>query len=292
MLGTKKQRAMLWLSMVVTPGDPRADEMVEHSGPVATARVWAHTLRGHRVPTPTDIDRVIHRLTTDGIQMIDREHPTWPKGLADLGPHAPLALFIRGDRELLHAPRLTAVVGTRTPTRIGIESARALCDYLVAHEHTLVSGGALGIDAIAHRSALRMGRPTLAVVATGLDRSYPREHTRLFDSIAHCGAVVSERPPGAAVGPWSFLARNRIIAALSHQSVVVECPARSGALSTASHAASLGRDLFAVTYRAHRPENAGSARLIDEWNATPIGPFDSAPDTIDERVWPALGQAI
>jgi len=285
-------RARLWLSMVVQPADAEVGQMVDEIGALRTARALKSHLHMRNLPRASDIDHALHRLQRLGAEMIEPSHPSWPKSLDDLGPHKPLALYVRGNPDLLTGERLTAIVGTRKPSRTGIESATILSERLTANGHTLVSGGALGIDAIAHRAALRAGKPTVAVVATGLDRSYPREHERLFDSIAHWGAVVSERPPGATVGPTSFLARNRLIAALAHQSVVVECPVRSGALSTASHAITLGRDVFAVTYSTPREQNAGGTRLIDEWGASPIGPFDGSVATTQAQLWPPMRQAI
>lgn len=289
---TRNDRARLWLSMVVHPGDAEVGQLVDELGPLRAARVVKNTAKGRLHPIAADVDHALHRLRGLNAQMLYSGHPDWPVGLDDLGPHKPLALFVQGSVEVLSTGRLTGVVGTRKPSRTGIESATLLSDHLVHNGHTLVSGGALGIDAIAHRAALRAGAPTIAVVATGLDRSYPREHERLFGAIATCGALVSERPPGAPVGPTSFLARNRVIAALAHQSVVVECPVRSGALSTASHASALGRDLFTVTYSSVTEHNAGAEKLIEEWGATPIGPFDGSVATTQAHLWPPISQAI
>lgn len=291
-VSVRDYRARLWLSIVTHPGDAEVGQLVDEIGALQAARVIKNRGGARSLPTAADVDHAVHRLHSLGAEILYPGHPGWPSSLDDLGPHKPLALFVQGSAEVLSAGRLTGVVGTRKPSRTGIESATLLSDHLVHNGHTLVSGGALGIDAIAHRAALRAGAPTVAVVATGLDRSYPREHERLFGAISTCGAVVSERPPGAAVGPTSFLSRNRVIAALAHQSVVVECPVRSGALSTASHASALGRDLFAVTYATSREHNAGAERLIDEWGATPIGPFDGSVATTQAHLWPSISQAI
>lgn len=278
--------------MVTHPGDADVGQLVDEIGALRAARVIKDKARGRPFPTAADVDHSLHRLHILRAQMLFPGHPAWPVSLDDLGPHKPLALFVIGKVNVLSQGRLTAVVGTRKPSRTGIESATLLSEHLVHNGHTLVSGGALGVDAIAHRAALRVGAPTIAVVATGLDRSYPREHERLFGAVAQWGAVVSERPPGSPVGPNSFLARNRVIAALAHQSVVVECPGRSGALSTASHATALGRDVFAVTYATQREENAGAARLIEEWGAHPLGPFDGSVATTQAQLWPPISQAI
>ena len=188
------------------------------------------------------------------------------------------------------AQTLIAVVGTRRPSVSGARAASLVSDSLVNQGITIVSGGALGIDAIAHRSALAAQRPTIVVGATSLDCHYPREHAALFEHVAREGLVVSETPPSKAISPRSFLARNRLIAAMSSAVIVVECPTRSGAISTASHAATLGRELFALSYDHPRPENEGAQRLIEEWNATVIS-VSTDSDNSDMR-FPTLQQAV
>lgn len=289
-VASKDLRARVWLSLATSPGDRVVGALVQECGPRLAAQVVAkkrspqelrHTglsaeelttlvRRRTHIPSRADVDQALWRCSVEGITLIDRSSQWWPVSLNDLGPHQPLLLALQGDPRFLSKAPLTAVVGTRKPSRDGAHSAHVFSEALVARGHTVVSGGALGIDAISHRAAVRAGAPTVAVVATGLDRSYPREHRGLFRAIAQRGAVVSEVLPSAELTPASFLARNRIIAALSQATIVVEAPVRSGALSTASHAATLGRELFAVDPRVATEHNAGFSRLVDEWAARPL----------------------
>jgi len=188
----------------------------------------------------------------------------WPAGLADLGPHAPLALWVRGDPDLVGGRASIAVVGARAATGYGEHVALDAVSGLVDRGCTIVSGGAYGIDGAAHRAALRRGGATVAVLAGGPDRLYPQGHAALLGEIIERGAVVSELPCGAAPTKWRFLARNRVIAALSDAVVVVEAGWRSGALNTAHHAAALGRPVGVVPGPVTSPASAGCHRLLRE----------------------------
>jgi len=287
-------RARLWWSLWTEPGDREVGEFIERVGAAEAARVAHRVLRrglrqiaknfsedlsllrrlaSARRPPPTreQVTEALERCEREKIRLTTPQDGEWPSALNDLGPYRPLLIFSRGQVEHLRTTQmLIAVVGTRRPSVSGARAASLVSDSLVNQGITIVSGGALGIDAIAHRSALAAQRPTIVVGATSLDRHYPREHAALFEHAAREGVVVSETPPGKAISPRSFLARNRLIAAISSAVIVVECPARSGAISTASHAATLGRELFALSYDHPRPENEGAQRLIEEWNATVI----------------------
>ena len=222
-------------------------------------------------PGLDDVEAVISFLSRRSFQVLTPEHPHWPGALNDLGPHRPVVLYARGTLEVVSTPStLTAVVGTRKPSISGAHAARVIGDELALAGQVIVSGGALGIDAIVHRCAIRNDTPTVLVAATGCDRVYPREHHSLFEKVAEQGVVLSETPPGREISPKSFLARNRIIAALASHTIVVECPVRSGALSTASHAATLGRVLSAVRYSLTTEDNEGNERLFEEWGAEQI----------------------
>src|SRR5262245_59161755 len=140
--------------------------------------------------------------------------------------------------------------------------ARRLASELADRGVTIVSGLARGIDAAAHRGALEAGGRTLAVLGTGIDVIYPPEHRGLAREIAARGAVLTEMPPGTRALPWHFPLRNRIIAALSLAVVVVEAAERSGALTTATWAADLGRDVLAVPGRVTSPVSRGAHGLI------------------------------
>ena len=287
-------RARIWWSLWCEPGDGEVGELIGHFGaPEAARRIQHAAKRGDgrypasprehhkrmqmliaRLPETPSRDRVnevIEICAREGIRLTTPSDSEWPRGLDDLGPFQPILVFSRGDLAHISGREgLVSVVGTRRPSVSGARAAHAVSQALLDQGLTIVSGGALGIDAIAHRTALSRLRPTVVVGATGLDRHYPREHSGLFDAVARGGVLLSENPPGKPISPRSFLSRNRIIAALASAVVVVECPTRSGALSTASHAATLGRELYAVSYEHTRPENEGAQRLFDEWNATPI----------------------
>ena len=159
------------------------------------------------------------------------------------------ALWARGGSPAELTQRAVAVVGTRAITRYGWEVTRMLVEGLAASRWTIVSGGALGVDTVAHETALANGTPTIVVAACGQGRTYPARNAALFDRIAGDGArgaVISEYPPGVHPARHRFLTRNRLVAALSGGTVVVEAAWRSGALNTLTWAARLGSVAMAV----------------------------------------------
>lgn len=224
------------------------------------------------------------------------EDPAWPQQLQDLGPAAPVALWFRGAGEdSLHrsvaripAPhRAVAIVGSREITDYGIRVTAELTEDLVRTGLCVVSGGAYGVDAAAHRAALRAGRdqdsrsvpttasprracseenspaaPTLAVMAGGLDRFYPAGNESLLREVAAQGLLLSEMAPGSAPTRHRFLQRNRLIAALGMITVVTEARWRSGAQSTAHHALTLGREVGVVPGSIFSASSAGCHRLL------------------------------
>lgn len=189
--------------------------------------------------------------------------PRWPAGLNDLGERAPICLWVRGNPEMLSRPGV-GIVGARACTRYGERIATELAEGAAGEHLTVISGGAFGIDAAAHRAALARGGATIAFQAGGVDRFYPVAHNELLKQISREGAVVSEAPPGSAPMRQRFLMRNRLIAALSAAVVVVEASWRSGALSTARHAADLMRPLGAVPGPVTSMASAGCHRIIRE----------------------------
>jgi DNA processing protein len=183
-----------------------------------------------------------------GAKLLTPASTLWPEGLADLGPAAPAALWVRGTDTALEALKTSiALVGAR---------------------FAVVSGAAYGIDGMAHRAALASRGQTIAFLAGGVDRFYPSGHDTLLSKIVESGAVVSELPMSAAPTKWRFLMRNRLVAAVSQATVVIEAGWRSGSLNTAGHARELGRPLGAVPGPVTSAASAGCHRLIRDYNAT------------------------
>ncbi|MBT2595677.1 DNA-processing protein DprA [Arthrobacter sp. ISL-72] len=210
----------------------------------------------------------MHRL---GGRLIIPSDALWPGQLADLDLHEPLCLWWRGmEHPLPAAAKSVALVGSRDSTSYGASVTGDLAYWLAQRGFTIVSGGAYGIDAHAHRAALAGAgetMPTIAVMAGGVDRFYPSGNEDLLRTVANQGAVLAEVPPGSAPTRYRFLQRNRLIAALSSVTVVVEARWRSGALNTAHHAETLGRAVGAVPGSVHSANSAGCHRLIREGGA-------------------------
>jgi DNA processing protein len=169
----------------------------------------------------------------------------YPEELLDL-TDPPGWLFVRGRLSQGGSGMAVAVVGARNCSPYGMEVAELMGSGLAAADVAVVSGAARGIDGAAHRGALSVGGPTVAVLGSGIDVPYPRGHRQMLERIAACGAVVSEYPPGVRPHPRRFPARNRIVAALARLIVVVEGASGSGSLITAEFAQDLNRDLLAV----------------------------------------------
>jgi DNA processing protein len=216
---------------------------------------------------PADADLAGAR--RDGIRLVCPGDPEWPDGLDELGQARPYALWLRGRADLgLACLRSVSVVGSRAASGYGTHVAGELAADLGERGWTIVSGGAYGIDAAAHRGALATGAITVAILACGVDHPYPAGHAELFEQIAARGLVVSEWPPGRHPARMRFLVRNRTIAALTCGTVIVEAGERSGALNTARHAAQLGRPLMAVPGPVTSAQSAGCHRIIRDWGAT------------------------
>ncbi len=187
---------------------------------------------------------------------------TWPEQLDDLAT-PPIGLVVKGKVDSLKT-RSIAIVGTRNPTPYGARIASDFAAGFVDREWSIISGGAYGIDTHAHKGALIAEGITIAVIASGIDINYPAGNERLFAEIAELGAIVSEVMPGTPAFPSRFLTRNRIIAALSMSTLVVEAAFRSGSLRTARDAAELLRPVMAIPGPINSPTSEGTHRLIGE----------------------------
>jgi DNA processing protein len=250
--------------------------LVRHVRHVGAERAVADIRRGRSIGQ-IDVGALQHRLLDTsgecdleaaaglGIRLVCPGDDEWPVGLDDLVGHDAdcLGLWVRGPVTLSAAcERAVAVVGTRAATDYGATIAADLGAGLANRGWTVVSGMAFGIDAAAHRGALAAGGTTVAVLACGADVAYPRAHRDLYDRITSTGLVVSEHPPGAAPQRMRFLVRNRLIAALSAGTVVVEAAPRSGARSTARHAGELFRHVMAVPGPVTSTLSAGCHQLL------------------------------
>ncbi len=242
------------------------------------AALHAESIRGEL--ERLDVGAVRRKCSEFDVATVCRCDPAYPVRLNELAG-APPALFVAGcpDRFLELTNRdPVAVVGARRASEYGREVAGALGRGLGRSGVTVISGMALGIDSAAHVGAIAAGAPTIAVLPAGPERAYPAGKRRLFEQIRRTGALVSERPPGGAVWRWSLTARNRIVAALSAMTVVVEAGERSGALITVGIAQSLGRPVGAVPGRVTSSLAAGPNALLSDGATVVRG----AQDVLDE----------
>lgn len=204
--------------------------------------------------------RCKHWLETSDCCVLTWLDPRYPSLLREITAAPPL-LFVRGNADALSLPQLS-IVGSRNSTPGGDETARRFAGHLAQSGFCITSGLALGIDASAHRGALRAGGQTIAVLGTGPDVVYPREHVRLAEEIAATGALISEFGPGCTPRRSHFPRRNRIISGLAIGTLVVEAGVQSGALITARNAAEQGREVFAIPGSIHNPVARGCHQLI------------------------------
>lgn len=217
---------------------------------------------------------------------------SWPQTLDDLEFHAPFGLWCRGRRELLDAELSMAIVGSRGVTDYGRRVTEDLTHAAALSGAVVISGGAIGVDAIAHQTALTTSSSTIAVLAGGVDRLYPSVNHALLSRMTQEGLVLSEVPPGVAPTKWRFLQRNRLIAVLGHSTLVTEANIRSGALSTARHAAALGRLIGAVPGPIDSPKSAGCNALIEGELAELISGPESLKKLLPEAPDYSVGETL
>ena len=209
-------------------------------------------------------EEVITQITSAGAFLLTPEDIDWPVSLNDLAA-PPIALLIKGQREYL--PNLIdsiSIVGTRNPTPYGRRIAEDFGAGVADHEWAVVSGGAIGIDAAAHNGCLVGEGITVAVLGGGFNKNYPAAHEKLFAEISESGLLISEVMPDVPAIPHRFLTRNRLIAALSKATIVVEAAFRSGSLRTARDAADIFRPVMAIPGPINSPTSEGCHRLIAE----------------------------
>ena len=223
------------------------------------ARTAAAVVDTRRTISP---DAEMARLEEAGVRAVTWHDPDYPSRLKQIDGLPPV-LYVKGAL-IPDDERAVAVVGTRSPTTYGREAAAALTSDLARCGITIVSGLALGIDGIAHRTALAQGGRTIAVVASGLDIVYPKDHAGLFGRIVEQGAVVSEYPLGTRPDPRNFPRRNRLISGMSLGTLVVEAGEKSGAGWTVYHALEQNREVFCVPGSIFSPASRMTNRLIQE----------------------------
>lgn len=272
-------RAWAYLSRVAEPPCAELNAFVGQVGPVEAAHaIWTGTepeslsgyVAGRRGVDCAGAD--LELLAARGGRLVTSDDDEWPHlAFASFGPGTsdrreglpPLALWVVGPARLDEiADRSVAIVGTRACTAYGEQLAADLTAGLTEVDFAIVSGAAYGIDGAAHRAALACDAVTVAVLAAGLDVPYPAGHSALLHRISATGAVVSEYPPGVRPARHRFLTRNRLVAALSRTTVVVEAGLRSGAANTASWAAALGRPVCAMPGPVTSAASAGCHEML------------------------------
>ncbi|MFG2267482.1 DNA-processing protein DprA [Streptomyces sp. NPDC048720] len=264
-----------FLARVIEPGDEAGGRWLREFGvaevvrrlrdggrplPGVSGRRWAGLVARAGRAQP---ERDLHEARDAGVRFVCPGDTEWPGRLDDLGDARPTGLWVRGTPSLrIWALGSVAVVGARACTEYGTHVAATLAAELAERGWVVVSGGAYGVDGAAHRGTLAAGGATVAVLACGVDRPYPRGHTALIDRIAEQGLVVGELPPGDHPTPSRFILRNRVIAALTRGTVVVEAACRSGSLVTARAAERLGRYTMGVPGPVTSSLSAGVHELL------------------------------
>lgn len=255
--------------------------------PELSERDWRRA-RARWLPRRDDHAYPLELARRVGARLVVPGDEAWPVRLDDLGVHAPPALWVRGRLDALADPVASvALVGARAATAYGVRVAAELSGDLAAGGATVVSGAAVGIDAAAHRACVAVEGRGIAVLAGGVEKSYPAGHADLLAGLSRRGVVVSEVPCGTAPTKWRFLQRNRLIAALADATVVVEAGWRSGSLNTAGHAAALGRPLGAVPGPVTSAASAGCHRILRDYDGRCI---TSADDVRELVGWDASAQ--
>jgi DNA processing protein len=274
-------------SRIAEPGDVTAARLVAARGAVqalADVATAAHAGLARFLPRLEQLDgqRDVDVAARLGARVVCPGDAQWPSGLDDLDC-PPFCLWVRGEADLAQVcARSVAVVGARSATAYGEMVATEMAAGLGERGFTVVSGAAFGIDAAAHRGALALGSPTLAVLAGGVDRPYPSAHARLIDRIREVGAVLSEVPPGSAPTRPRFLQRNRMIATMTQGTVVIEAGLRSGSLNTARTAAEHQRVVACVPGPVTSMMSAGCHQAVRDGVAVLVTDAAEAADAIGE----------
>ena len=266
-------RARLILFSIFQPADPFWSYEINQRGGLS---VYHRIISGNYYLKQQEIlklqQQIMQRQVKDleleiskaGGVFITPEDNDWPISLADLAT-PPIGLVIAGDRSvLLKLDKSISIVGSRQPTNYGLQLSYSLASQASLTQLVVVSGGAYGIDTASHQGALSVGGLSIAVLAGGINRLYPLENQKLFKDITKSGLLISEVMPNTESKPYRFLIRNRLIAALSRSTVVVEAKFISGSIRTARDAAEIFRPVFAIPGPVTSPLSEGCHRLIAE----------------------------
>ena len=303
-----ERTARMALSMIVEPDDAVTGRLLGELGALELLRLAE---RDDAVPGLSAVDAQVWRAQfersdarTLGQRIVDAERAgigtlipgdgEWPSALDDLGDRRPYVLWTRGTTSFLARPvddRVT-ITGARAATSYGEHVAGQLASDLASAERIVVAGGAYGIEGAAHRAALASGGDTIVVMANGVDRPYPMGHRELLDRVADLGLMVSEVPPGAVPTRHRFIARTRLMAALSAATLVVEAGARSGSMTVARRAHELGRAVGAVPGPVTSATSAGPHRLLQDGLARLVTGTGDIESLVAHKNGPDPGQAI
>mgnify|MGYP000001607683 FL=1 len=267
-------KARITWNAIIEPGDRSAGQLIAEHGSIGALDAFlnrtdfgpeylsAYERWNPRYHSELANERIALAKKHD-LKLLVPTDELWPAALRDLEAHEPILFWYRGDPA--HFRRLEksiGVVGSRNSSHYGQRVTSDLATVLVDENAAVVSGGALGIDSVAHRTTLALGGVTAAFMAGSLDLPYPAANYSLFDQIAHTGLLLSEMSPGSNPTRWRFLQRNRLIAAVTNALVVTEAGLRSGSINTVNHATELERPIFAVPGPITSPSSAGCNRLI------------------------------
>lgn len=280
-----EETARIALALFAEPGDPVTGRFIQRVGAVETVRLLASDdavpvlskeaaalWRKHFRPDqqPNALRDVLRATENLGLTIVVPGAHGFPASLNDLGERVPYLLWAKGAVSLLAGEMASrfSITGSRAATSYGEHVAGEIASDLTSQEKVLVSGGAYGIDASVHRATLAAGGRTVAVMASGLDRLYPAGNRDLLERIGDLGLLVSEQPPGAVPTRGRFIARARLVAALSGSTTIVEAAWRSGALAVAHQANELGRVVGAVPGPVTSAASAGTHRLLQEGAAS------------------------
>jgi DNA processing protein len=241
-----------------------------------------------------DVERIRDLAAHLGVRVLVPGDPGWPRALDDLGPWRPHCLWAHGraDAAQLLGAGSVSIVGSRACTPYGQDVATDMAADLARSGLTVVSGGAFGIDAAAHRGALAVDGATIAVLAGGLDKLFPAGNRLLLEQIRSTHLLLAESPPEAKPTRWRFLSRNRMIAALTPATVVVEAAFRSGALSTARHALEMGREVGVVPGPVTSAASAGCHQFLRDTPATLVTDATEARELVTGIVAGSPGRGV